>query len=101
MPSYTYNRTKVAIDADPLRTFVFPGNSRRVSLILSMGFSKTVGVFCDEDEVSGELGSLAWLAFPGTHILPFRDYGPSIQGEVYITAQGGALALTVTEVIEQ
>ncbi len=73
------------------RTLIFNGNSRRVMLALS---TSSFGVSISNNPGSSPTGVFAFEGSAFMFRLPFGDYGPAMQGEIWIS-HGAAAPIVV------
>jgi len=97
MALYDYHIVRFTVPNGAVRTKVLSGNSRRVSIVLS----SFVGIICTLANAggSGTEGVFGFFNPTLSDILAFRDYGPIIQGEIWLSHNSGVpVQLAVTEV---
>lgn len=98
MALYDFRSILETIPAGADRTRVLRGNSRRVTIIFS---SRTIANLDVADSGGSSLDSvIIQFDFPGIRIMAFRDFGPAIQGEIWVAHQQvGARDLSITELL--
>jgi len=86
-----------SIGAGTERAQFLGGNSRRVGLIVSGDATTVVRVGFRGGSDSG--GVFVYVDSTRGRELPFRDYGPTIQGEIWCShISGFAIVIAVTEI---
>lgn len=96
-PQYTFNTVNILCSVGVTQFLALPGNSQRMTLIVC----SEATVFRVHTKSGESLGrSMADGAPNTTLVLPYRDYGPAIRGEIFVSAINGGSTVNVTEVVE-
>lgn len=93
---YGTNSVAVALTAGAGFSFVLPGDRRRVSLALSSATSMTLQLTNRQAGLNGPAWAGCNPVIPT--VFPYRDYGPLIQEEVWVSSSFGSGTVTFTEI---
>jgi hypothetical protein len=94
---YDYRLQLVSVAPGSVGTKLLTGRSSRVSLIVSGNFSATLQLLTIASPTT--TSRIVSILAPQALVMPFRDWGPIIQGEIWaITNSAGALDVLVAEV---
>lgn len=85
-PLYDYRISTVTVALNPTFTMLLPSNVYRICAIITC--IDNGGMLLTDRNTTGVTGALACFIAPGYVVLPYRDYGPAIQHEIW----GAALA---------
>jgi len=97
MPVYGYQSVVQSVPTGNSRVRFFGGRATRVSLLVSSTVSALIRI---SPNGGSDDGSLAVMIRTDEHnALPFKDYGPVIQGEIWVSHTNAAPAtISLTEV---
>ena len=93
---YYYRANSVTTGLANVRSLLFPANSSRVTLVITTTAGGIVRV-CDADGSSLN-NVLVVVTSSGMNVFPYRDFGPSISGEVWVSSSAGGLQIFGLEV---
>lgn len=97
MANYEFHIKSFSAPAAGVATFVFPANSLRRCLIISLNLAAT---FCIVDfSNAATTGQWARFGLPGIYPLSFRDYGPIICEPVWFNSLSILTGLSITEIV--
>lgn len=80
-PLYDYRASTVQVFLNPTFTLLLPASPYRICVIVSC--IDLGSVLLTDRETTDATGSLAVFATPDYKVLPYRDYGPAIQQEIW------------------
>lgn len=97
-PQYSYRKVQITTVGTVNNTLALPGNSKRLTLIVA---SSDGWGFSVSDAQAGNVNRQpVRFVGPTTVVLPYRDYGPFIHGEIWVNSEFAASVLNVTEIFE-
>jgi hypothetical protein len=80
-PLYDYRASIVTVVLNPTFTLLLSSNVYRICAIVTS--ISTGGILLTDREATDAKGSLACFIGPGMIVMPYRDYGPAIQQEIW------------------
>jgi hypothetical protein len=80
-PLYDYRASTVALAMNPAFTLILSSNIYRICAILSS--LETTGMVITDRKSTNGTGSLGIIPAQDYIVLPYRDYGPAIQHEIW------------------
>lgn len=91
-----YNVSAITLPAAPVPTLLFMGRPARLTLTIASGTSGVTFVSTSEANFIANL--FARIDAGRTLILPVRDFGPLITGEIWVSGSSGGITINGAEI---
>ena len=91
-----YNTVAVTIPLSPVPTRLFMGRPDRIVLVIAAAPTSITFVATQESDFNNHI--FARLPSATTLVMPIRDYGPLITGEIWVNSVVGNLLVNGSEI---
>lgn len=96
MQMFSYNVTKFAAPSVPGRVQLCTSNSNRVTAVVSISVTRTMWLFFSDGTTDDN--AIAHYLGPGMIVMPYRDWGPILQGEIWAGIDPGTADIYFSDI---
>lgn len=98
MITYAYNIGRIQIFPANVFFRILGGNSTRRTLIISNSSGNALSVSANSNPLL--TGAFAYISANLTLVMPYRDFGPIIQSEIFVSTIAAPVTINWAEVFE-